>query len=102
MFKSSIYFLRAFIEFNGDIMNLIKEYIKKITVKDILEYAKKENIIINEKEALIILNYGKENIDTLLYGDPENLFKKLKKEIRPELYKEIYKLYIKAKIKYLN
>ncbi len=83
-------------------MNLIKDYINKITVKDILEYAKKENISINEKEALIILNYGKENIDTLLYGDPENLFKKLKKEISPELSKEIYKLYIKAKIKYLK
>ena len=81
---------------------LIKEYLKKITIKDILNYAKKNNLEISNSDASILLIYAKKHYETLLNGDPTNIFKELKQKIKPETYKEVYKLYIEYKLKYLS
>ena len=80
---------------------LIKEYLKKLSINDILNYAKKNNIEVTQEEASIILLYAKENVDVLLNGDPTNIFKELKQKIKPNTYKEVYRLYIEYKLKYL-
>ena len=80
----------------------IKEYLKKLTVQDVLEYAKKKNYPLDEIEATILLIYAKKHADTLIHGDPTDIFKELKEKIKPETYKEVYRLYIEYKLKYLT
>lgn len=81
---------------------LVKEYLKKLTIDDILKYARKNNIEISTSDANILLIYAKKHYETLLNGDPTSIFKELKQKIKPETYKEVYKLYIEYKLKYLS
>lgn len=81
---------------------LIKEYLKKMNVNDIITYAQKNNFKLDESEATILLLYAKKYADTLIHGDPTSIFKELKQKIKPETYKEVYKLYIEYKLKYLT
>ena len=80
---------------------LINDYLKKITIQDILDYAKKKEININEKEVQILLYYAKNYTQELIDGDTR-IFQEIKNSINKEAYKQIYKLYIEAKIKYLS
>ncbi len=81
---------------------LIGEYIKGLTVDDILNYAKKKNYTINRNDAIILHSYAKKYYKTFLNGDPSDILKEIKSKIHPDTYKEAYKLYIEYKIKYLN
>lgn len=81
---------------------LIGEYIKNMTVNDIIKYGLKENIKISENDAQTLLEYGKKYYKTFLSGDPTNLIKELKKKLEPNTYKEAYRLYIINKNKYLK
>ena len=81
---------------------IIGEYIKKLNIKDILEYAKKNNLTINENDAIILHSYAKKYYKEFINGDPTPILKEIKTKISPETYKEAYKLYIENKIKYLK
>ena len=81
---------------------LIGEYIKKITINDILDYANKNNLTISENDAIIIYSYAKKYYKDFISGDPTNILKEIKSKINPITYKQAYKLYIENKMKYLK
>ncbi len=81
---------------------LIGEYIQKLTIKDIIDYANKNNIKISDNDAIILKSYAKKYYKVFIEGDPENILKEIKSKINIDTYKELYKLYITNKIKYLN
>ena len=81
---------------------IIGEYLKKMTIKDVLNYAKKNNITVSESDAVILLSYAKKYYKEFINGNPTNILKEIKSQINPETYKLAYKLYIEMKMKYLN
>ena len=81
---------------------LIKEYIKKIEINDIEEFAKKKNIILSHTDAIIIYTYIKKHYQDLLNGKDQEIIKELKNKLSPNTFKEAYKLYLEYKIKYLS
>lgn len=81
---------------------LIGEYIKKMTIEDIFNYAKKNNVKVSECDAIILLSYAKKYYKEFISGDPSNILKEIKSKISPDTYKIAYKMYIEAKMKYLN
>ena len=81
---------------------LISEYIKKMTIDDILNFAKKKNIEISHSEAMILYTYAKKFYKEFINSNPNNIIKELKNELSPNTFKEVYKIYLEAKIKYLK
>lgn len=81
---------------------LIKEYIKKISIEDIKNFANKKNINITEKEAIILYTYAKNHYQDFLSGKEEQLINELKNNLSPNTFKEAYRLYLEYKIKYLK
>ncbi len=79
---------------------LIREYINKLTIDDILNYAHKNNLTINENDAIILYNYAKKYYKDFINGNPKDILKEIKSKINPETYKQAYKLYIENKMKY--
>ena len=81
---------------------LIKEYINKLTIDDIKNYANKKNISITEYDAIILYTYAKKNYQDFLKGNDEIIINELKEKLNPNTFKEAYKLYLEYKIKYLR
>ncbi len=81
---------------------LIGEYIKKMSVEDICNFAKKKGIEITNSEATILYSYAKRYYHELINGTPAPIIKELKTKLSPNTFKEAYKLYLEAKLKYLN
>ena len=79
---------------------LMKNYISKITTKDIDSFARKNNIELNKEELKLIENYIKSDWKTIIYGNPENILKDLKQKLNNEKYQKIENLYIVSKNKY--
>ena len=79
---------------------IIKEYINKLSTLDIINYGKKNNIIISKVDANTLLFYAKKYLDIFLHGNPDNIILELKNKLEPSTYKEAYKLYIINKMKY--
>ncbi len=81
---------------------LIGEYIKKMTVKDIIQYAQKNNVLIDECDATILLIYAKKYYKEFISGNPTEIIRELKNKLSVNTFKEAYKMYIEAKMKYLK
>ncbi len=81
---------------------LINEYIKKLTIDDIKNFAKKKNISITDTDAIILYTYAKNNYQDFLKGNDETIIKELKNKLSSNAFKEAYKLYLEYKIKYLK
>ena len=83
---------------------IIKNYVDKITVQDILNFGIENDIFLSEDEGTFLNFYLKNNWEELVYGDPhpiiqkiENKFGKTKGEKISNLffiYKEKYKDYL--------
>lgn len=80
---------------------LIIEYVKKLTIDDVKNFAKLKNINITESEAITLYNYAKNHYQELLNNDSK-IIKEIKNQINPNTFKEVYKLYLEYKIKYLS
>lgn len=81
---------------------IISEYLKKLTIQDIFNYAKKNNLTISECDAVILLSYAKKYYKEFINGYPEEILKEIKDKIDKNTYKLAYKLYIETKMKYLK
>ena len=81
---------------------IIGEYIKKISINDILDYIKKNKLNNNENEAIILHSYAKKYYKDFINGNPTFILKEIKEKISNEAYKDAYKLYIENKMKYLK
>lgn len=71
---------------------IIKSYIKIITKDDIISFAKKNNIVLNDKEVDIIYYEIKNNYENILNNPKEELYK-IKNKVTTNTYNKIYELY---------
>ena len=79
---------------------LIKNYINNLKIKDIKDFALKNDILINDNEADYLFNIVKNNYQELIYGNPNAIFKNNKDKINDDSYHKIIKLYFLYKNKY--
>lgn len=75
---------------------LIKKYIDKLTIKDIINFCFKNNLAISNDESIIVYNFIRTNWEKILEKD-ESCFIKIKPQISIELYNFGYSLYQKNK-----
>ena len=80
---------------------LIKEYLKRLSLKDINDFANKNNITLKNGEDKIIYDFIKNNWMEVYKGDVNKAFNSLKKEVSEDTYNAIMNLYneFKDKIK---
>jgi hypothetical protein len=79
---------------------LVRKYINKLSINDLVMFASKNNITYTNDELLIVYNFIKDNYNELL-NENISVFEKIRYKISPSLYKELLKLYIDYKQKYL-
>ena len=79
-------------------LNIIKSYINKLSINDIYNYCKKENINISENDANVIYNYIKTyNVDIL--KNPLFYLEDIKGKIDDDVYFYLINFYDKNKKK---
>lgn len=78
----------------------INQYVSRISKDDVNQFAKKNEIFLNDQELDIIYENLKQNWEVVLYGDPTSLFQELKTKLKPDsyekglqLYRQYYELY---------
>ncbi len=80
---------------------LIKEYLKRMSLKDINDFALKNEITLKPGEDKILYDFVKENWQVIYKGDPTDVFNELKKKVSKETFDSGIKLYkdLKSKLK---
>ena len=78
---------------------LIKNYVSKMTINDIKNYALKNNINLSENESIFVYNFIKKNYEAL-YANPNIDLSRFKNNFSEENYQKITKLIKELKIKY--
>lgn len=81
---------------------LLQTYIKKLKKEHIIEYAKNNDIILQNNEVDVIYEYLTKYFKVFYNGDPTNLFIELKSKLSPNTYKKLIQLYKEAKEKIKN
>jgi sulfur relay (sulfurtransferase) DsrC/TusE family protein len=81
---------------------LIQEYVGRMNVSDIDNFAKKQGITLSEEELKIIYEYIKNHWRTFYYGNPKELLEELKGKLSINVYNKLEALYIQAKNKISN
>ena len=81
---------------------LIGEYIKKISVNDIINFGIKNNIQVSIEDAKVLQHYLVNNYKELISDNPNNTLKEIKRKIDPITYDKAYQLFIMYRNKYLN
>ncbi|MEG0026268.1 MAG: DUF2624 family protein [Bacilli bacterium] len=84
------------------ILRLITEYVNKITLNDVYNFANQNGIFLKNIEAELIFNYIKNDWYTLIYGNPQMIFNDIKNKIDYETYTKVEQLYFYFKEKYKN
>jgi hypothetical protein len=79
---------------------LIKQYISRMTFKDIDDFARQYGIVLKNNEIEILYNHIKSDWRTILYGNPRGILDNVRNEIDPLTYSKIEQLYIYFKDKY--
>lgn len=79
---------------------LLNQYISKLSKDDILKFASKNDISLDQNELNIIYNHIKKNWETILYKNSEPIMEDVKKNVNPETYEKIESLYSKFYKKY--
>ena len=72
---------------------LIKKYINKLTLNDINNYAKQNNILLQNNEDKIIYDFIINNWKNIYYSKNINIFDNLKKQLSNNTYNKIIELY---------
>ena len=75
---------------------IIMEYVKRITKKDITNYAYDQNISLDNVEIDIIYDYIKNDINRIL-SNPEVILNEIKEKVSNNTYLKIMELYNKYK-----
>ena len=78
---------------------LIKVYIDKLTINDIIYLCGKRNIKISEVDAEILLNTAKEHWNDFYSGDPSKIINDLKDKLDTSTYNKLLKVYLEYKNK---
>lgn len=81
---------------------IIKEYIDKITVGDILKFGLENNVNLELEDAEVLNFYLKNNWEDLLYGSPLPIIKEIEDKLGKTKCKIISDLFYMYKEKYKN
>lgn len=81
---------------------IIQKYIDNISLNNIIEYAKKEEIFLSMDEGKVLFDYLKKYWKEFYYGYPESLINEIKEKISEVNYKKLIILYNEAKEKIKN
>ena len=79
---------------------MLENYLKKLTKNDIIVFANKNNIILNNQELDYIYNTIKDNYQILLSPNYNLIFDKAHDFIRENNLKKIYNLFLDYRNKY--
>ncbi len=79
---------------------LIGQYVNKLTIDNINDFAVKNNINLNEKELNVLLDVTKNHYRDLLDGNDKKIKEHLKKHLTNENYEKVTNLYNEYKEKY--
>jgi len=79
---------------------LIGQYVNKLTIDNINDFAVKNNIKLNEKELNTLLDVVKNHYRELLDGNDEKVKEYLKNNLTNENFEKVTNLYNKYKEKY--
>mgnify|MGYP004452413327 CR=1 FL=1 len=82
------------------ISKLIENYVNKMTISDVNNFALSNNINLNNTELDIVYNTIKKNWYTLIYGDYTSIFNNVKDKFDTDTYKKIEELFFYFKNKY--
>lgn len=82
------------------ISKLIGNYVNKMTINDVNNFALSNNINLNNTELDIVYNTIKKNWYTLIYGDYTSIFNNIKDKFDTDTYKKIEELFFYFKNKY--
>lgn len=80
--------------------SLIKQYINRLTINNINDFAIKNNIILNEKELNVLYEVTKNHYEELLAGNDTKIVNYLKENLTDENFTKINNLYNEYKVKY--
>ncbi len=78
---------------------IIKEYLKRLSLKDINDFANKNKMPLKENEDKIIYDFIMKYWKEIYKGDSNKVFLKLKEKISQNTYNNIIKLYTELKDK---
>lgn len=78
---------------------LIGEYVNRLKKDDIVKFALKQGIILEDSELDTIYNYIKKDYKTFIYGNPRAVLDEVKAKVRPLTYNKIENLYQQFKDK---
>ena len=80
---------------------LINEYINRMTIQDVNNFALQNGINLKENELTLIYNHIKTSWRTIVFGNPRNILDDLKSKIDNTSYQKIESLYVYFKNRYL-
>lgn len=80
---------------------LISEYVNRMTLEDVNNFALKNGIILKDKEVKVIYDHIKNNWRTIVFGNPRGILDDLKEKLDSTSYQKIESLYIYFKNRYL-
>lgn len=79
---------------------LIEQYISRMTTDDIILFAEKNGIELENEETELIYHHIKDNWKTIIYGNPRCIFDDIKSKVNNITYEKITNLYMKFREKY--
>lgn len=77
-------------------IDIIYEYIKKITKEDIWQFGKKQGLVLEQEEVDTIYNYIK-NDTKRIFNNPNTILKETKNKLKNKTYEKLVELYNKYK-----
>lgn len=81
---------------------LITQYISRMKLQDINDFAIKNGVILDDNELDIVFNLIKKDWRTIVYGNPRGILDELKGSLSTLSYQKIEGLYTYFKNKYSN
>lgn len=81
---------------------LIEQYINRLTENDVIMFANKNGIELNNDELKLIYNHIKSNWKTIIYGNPKPILEDVKNKVDKLTYEKIENLYARFHEKYKN
>lgn len=82
------------------IEKLIIQYIDRMTIGDIDDFAKKHGIVLANDELDLVYRHIKNDWRTIVYGNPKPILEELKNKVDNLTYQKIENLYVEFKNKY--
>lgn len=80
---------------------LISEYVNRMTIDDVNNFALKNGIILKDDEIKLIYDHIKKNWRTIVFGNPRGILDELKNKLDNNSYQKIEALYVYFKNLYL-